>query len=1263
MGFFTTGKMSDAQEETSPRGGFFTTGVLGGKENAKKEQVKKQEMSAIEEVLPITTTGMFRGERPIEQNKTEIPSADLLMMRDRAAEARKPQRVIDSSDIPDGEMSKQGAEIYAGTPTFTQKFLDLLPNALREGLFGQGEFTGDKGLVGFLEPGLTDTKSEKVMKRYDALKEAGLDDKQALNFAIKDTSNRFGTGGVDGLTDEQKKALNDIRSEEELNTVFMIGDLASFGTASKAKKAAEAGIDLAKGASEAERLKKIADIAENSHLKDPSSMREGTIEFLRNNPEEIKNRTVKLREVEGGRVVIEDGRHTLQVGMEKGVMPKIIDDTPNWHGAQPSKKIEELITGAKKEVTPQNVYDTMDNKSIHKAITEIDPHNPSLEASHERVSTFKNFKEAVNNSWVNLRERVEDDWIRVKKLQERPDAVVTDKSDMYMREKLYHGRVGSRYEEGVDFTRNTIQDTKLAAREFGISEDELQKDIDEYLIARHAPERNASIGERAAGMSDEEASEIMKRIESSPHASAVKDIANTIQDFHNKTLDILKESGVISDKLYENLTTKYKNHIPLQRVMDGGEDFAGALSSVGTDVRTSGIRSAKGSEREVRDVLGNVVYNYEQAILRSEKNRVFNSALNFARENKEIGLMKELKAQRGAEYKLASDPTVFQGFENGKKVFLKIEDRGLAGALKQINRERLPEMFKYVRSLTNFLSATATRYAPDFAFSNKVRDLQEAAMYMASKGSAKDSAKLVARDAKSVKTIIDSIRGVDSEDVRLYEQMVRDGGTTGGMGLSSREATEINIAKLRKINRSNPRQAAEKVLEYIDNWNKVFEDSTRFSAYKTALENGMSRDRAAVIAKEVSINFNKSGTWGPILNTLYMFSNVSIQGSAKMLRAMKNPKVLSATVLAVGSAVWASGEWNDKVDPEWREKVPKWDRMNSLPLVLPQGKDGQFNYIVIPISWGLKPIKVASDYAYDLTAGKAESASDAFGGMLASAIEGYNPVGGTDFTSAITPTVLDIPFDLSRNLGWYGSKIRPDWDKYAPASIQYFPSLRDTPEGKTFIGVSKGLSGLGIEVSPANLKYVFDQYSGGTGRFTARVADLIANTADGEKTQLKDAPFTSKFFRSRDVEQQGEGVKDSYQNILQSMHENESRERFTLKQNAEDSYQQMKNIPKEEANKQFTELTKHDPELAQAVYKIAEQEKMGLTYDDRMVADLGVTDGKRAMFITYKLNKLETKEEKAKLWQEYVDKKIITSNVAEQIAYLLKNPDKLNGME
>lgn len=1063
--------------------------------------------------------------------------------------------------------------------------------------------------------------------------------------------------------------------------------------------------------------------------------------------------------------------------------------------------------------------------------------------SPEKMTQYSGFRKAIDDAWVSTVEALQDNLYRVRRLVQNPNVKVTDDTDPYLAELLFHGRVGARLQEGRDTFIKIDKDIIDTAKRVGVSDADMTLLVNKFLHARHTPERNLKLGDGAAGLTNDEALSIIEDINALPYSDEVKRIADDVAAMNFKTPEILRESQVLGEDAYTAMRTAYANHVPLQRVLKDDQDVMQALTGRGFDVKSTGIKRAKGSQRQVADILANVVTNYEQAIIRSEKNRVDLALLQFARDNQNLGLFTEIKpkaigvkfgsdslvvkpkaegisdeaimgenyelfvksgfflreesldvaqladnldqmevmlqikkealdsnpaaelskfaARRGdfkgelpevigsqgrytgrfsrrgdefagdlgydtteeareafnqfkvekeqydemlkdyrkmkstfsevtksekasekaarAEYKKQiaalnkeaqekwgtrggdkfiyeqiNDPRVLTLRENGKPVNLLIADEKLAVALKGINRQYLPAFTRFVGAFTRLYSGLQTRFNPEFAFPNKIRDLQEAVVYAGSRGELGFRGGVRgAMDQRAYLDVLEGIRGADTEGARLYKQMIEDGGTTGGLSLSTREQVELDIAEIRKTNRSNPRRAARMFIENIDNFNTVFEDSTRLSLYKEALRRGVSRKRAAEIAKEASVNFNKFGTGGPVLNALWMFSNASIQGTTKMLRAMKNPKVAAAVSTAVGSAVWATGEWNDTVDPQWRDKVTAWDRTNALIVVLPpDAEETQFNYIAIPVGWGIKPIKVSMDYAYDAVTGNAKSVTEVMNGIGAAVVNSYNPLGGTDMFSAVTPTILDLPAEIARNKAWHGGKIMPDWDANAPDSIRYFSSLTDNTTGNIAVQASEGLSGIGIEVSPASMYYAYQGYVGGAGRTATDVVNTMITLGRGELPEEKDIPVWSRFVKVRDNEEIG-AASQEYEAIKEKLSE-QSRERFYLKQEAENSYQQLSQLDPAEAAVVFEEIATADPDLAKEIAAIKTEQEMGVTYTQRLIKQLGVANGERAKYVYEKFNSLETDEEKAALWDEYVQKKIITEEVAEQLSVLVR---------
>lgn len=886
------------------------------------------------------------------------------------------------------------------------------------------------------------------------------------------------------------------------------------------------------------------------------------------------------------------------------------------------------------------------------------PSSLAIEATARQTGDNPEVVRSVANTLQKTKtdvvEYVQNSSERVRQLVNRPDVKVTEVSDPYLKQTLYSGRVGTKMETA----KNEVKDIILDIKKTGIS----KSDVSDFLVARHAPERNLSLGEGASGMTTREAGERLAQFEQSAKGSQIKAVADKIQALNNKVLDTLMEGEVITKELYDTLRKTYKNHVPLNRIMEGTDDIAGALSGKGFDVKSTGLFKAKGSKRKVSDVLGNVVYNYEQAVLRAEKNIADKATLVFVRNNKEIlGDAFEIVSPKAIGktfdgkpiFQKTTDPTILQMFENGKKVWIKIKDPKLALALRGVNQAKLGGIMNTIGAFTRFYSGLATRFNPEFALPNKIRDLQEIAVYLSSQKDIgmKGALKTTLRDPKSMGDIFAYLRGKDTPGARLYKEMKDLGGTTGGMGLSTKKQVELNIEKIEKLANSKTKNIANNLIEYVDNWNTLFEDSTRLSVYKQALDQGLSKERAAFLAKEASINFNRMGTGGPLINALYMFSNASIQGSTKMLRAMKNPKVLGTTMLAVGGSVAAVNEWNDRVDPNWRDAVTKWDRLNGLPVMIPS-TDGGAHYVTVPISWGLKPIKVMADYAYDALSGQEFDAGTMMSDTLGAVLEAYNPVGGTDLLSALTPTILDTPSEIARNQKWSGGKIRPDTDPNAPKDIQYFSSLKDTFTGRKAISLTEVLQQkLNVAVSPADIKYAYDQLVGGAGRFINKITDVGQSVATGNPPPLDEFPMISRFYRRRTAEEIGTGATTGESKDIKETLGVQSRERFKVKMKAEDLYAEYKKLSPQEANKKAAELKKTDPEVYKKMVESFKEDKLGLTYTERLMKQLGVENGERAKYIYEQILK-KPKGERNAYYASLKEKKIITEAVNKQLKQL-----------
>jgi len=296
-------------------------------------------------------------------------------------------------------------------------------------------------------------------------------------------------------------------------------------------------------------------------------------------------------------------------------------------------------------------------------------------------------KKQINSRWTKIREKFQDSWARVEKLYKVKGVKVAEGADPYHAYIRYSGRVSTRVEKIKEAASNIDKEILRLSKETKVPDKTFKADVNEYLIAQHAPERNAKHGTAAAGITDEEARLVTERINASPHAEAVKKVAKQVKELNDQTLDVLLDAEVINQRTYDTLKKTYKNHVPLQRVMNEEEDIVEVLGGGGLDVKSTGIKRAIGSKREVKDILTNVVVNLEAATIRAEKNLVDLNTLKFARANKELGLFEEIVPREAGIskegrtiYKPVTDPQVLTLREGGVPTYLKVNDPNLACA-------------------------------------------------------------------------------------------------------------------------------------------------------------------------------------------------------------------------------------------------------------------------------------------------------------------------------------------------------------------------------------------------------------------------------------------------------------------------------------------------------------------------------------------------------------------------------------------------------
>ncbi len=690
-----------------------------------------------------------------------------------------------------------------------------------------------------------------------------------------------------------------------------------------------------------------------------------------------------------------------------------------------------------------------------------------------------------------------------------------------------------------------------SAKKLEAQPDELRHLIDQYLISKHAPEYNKAIGEDllggAAGRSTQEAKEIVKAIGANREVyREVRQFAKEMQAMAKESLDVLLDSGVLNKEQYATIKGKYKYYVPMHRVMPDDKDIRPLLGGSGTNVKGTGIKKRVGSQTlEVADIMSNIMFTTKSAIDRANKNKNANRLYELLQQiknphspmhNSEYANMFEIGSPKvvGMDSNgipimqhIADDKRTLFFRVDGKPKFIKFKNQALAdAALEHDYYMYLP----VVAEISRWMGAMYTRFNVGFAPRNFVRDTQEMGIFLSSlpdmgyKGAAKASSLA----PKALKGVMEDMFNKDTEWGRLYRQLQEDGGVMGGYHALSKKDIEVNVDEIFKeaqdirANTEGAKRVLKNIFGVVDGWNQIFEDSNRLAAYKSALDMGISRDRAAWIARNATIDFDRKGQVTRMLSQLYIFFNPSIQGTAKLFRALKNPKVAVPVTASVGSAVFALNAYNDSIDKDWRKKVSPYDLKSSLVILVP-GKE--FSYMVVPLAWGVRPIYQAFSEAYSFTKDEVKDISDRIGEVAKTFFDAYSPIQGNTFLSTLTPTVLDPLVDVYTNEKSLGGMIRPDWMKELPQSEQVFKkkgeekaSIDQTASGRIMHMTTEGLSDIGVEFSPHDLDYALGSYFGGPYKLLKQGIDNLVAPITGDKVPPQGKPIIGDFYKKPEPE-------------------------------------------------------------------------------------------------------------------------------------------------
>jgi hypothetical protein len=766
----------------------------------------------------------------------------------------------------------------------------------------------------------------------------------------------------------------------------------------------------------------------------------------------------------------------------------------------------------------------------------------------------------------SVQRAMQDYFVRMKQTQDALTAqggTVGEAQNVYLAEELSYGRL---HEQLQDFKDDVvlplIKDVKAAGLELS--------DLALYSYARHAPERNRAIAAKnktfgmgeGSGMSTIEADNIIKAFRNEGKEDVLKDLHDRLLSITQSTRLVMLDEGLISQAEFDAWQKQYTDYVPLRGFAEDEDLLTGQpvntpRVNVGRGFNIRGKESVRALGRESRagHIIENIVRDYERAIARAERNAVAKVFLDLVTTNPDPGLW-EIDAERTkAAFDRATGTVQYNTLIDkgedtvsvkidGKEVYIKIKDPLLLRAMRNAGKDDTGALDRALAAslgmYTALLRNTLTRYNPAFGFVNAVKDVGFGAV-----------SALADLGPKGMALYLKNY-GNPRQSGPLFDEFRAAGSTTGGWHLRDQQEMQKELQRLLEWQggsgvKAKAYSVAKGTLDALEFIGQYSETQARFAAYKAARELGRSPAEAASIAKNLTTNFNRKGEWGSVMNTLYLFFNAGVQGSAKTIKNLKSPYVMAAMAglagLSAGLAFMGAGVGGDDDDGEaYWDKIPQFEKERNLIIMLPPGegmllkgvstvgKNGR--YIKLPIQYGLNVFstfgyQVADLVRYSGDRARGVSPAKAAVNMVSVVFGSFNPFGGgfdpskpVEVAMAVSPSVVDAGVQALMGVNAFGRPVAPrKYDEALPDSENFGPNMAGSWEQRLarWLSTSTGgdlAVGGAIDVSPGSIRNIVKNLTGGTGDFLSSVFVNIPSkmwSPDGE-IGPRDVPVLKAFY-------------------------------------------------------------------------------------------------------------------------------------------------------
>lgn len=395
--------------------------------------------------------------------------------------------------------------------------------------------------------------------------------------------------------------------------------------------------------------------------------------------------------------------------------------------------------------------------------------------------------------------------------------------------------------------------------------------------------------------------------------------ADMFYKVNDNMISVMEDAQVFSHDLAQQLRTKYKKYCPLLRDFSdtaAADTFINGLTEGGRGIGNVSVPLKKinieGSERGVLNPLESVLKSYSVMLNRAERNKVGLMAVNAAKTAQLHDLIKEVPEVKGKDGKVVNavaDPKncIFTVLVNGKKKAYQTTQE-LYSPIVGYNLPAAGLCINVARMAAHMLRTGATM-SPSFIVRNFLRDTIFASI----------------SSKNGFVPFVDSIRGALAlwNDPAMRAEFEAAGVTEFNF-YGSQNARIKSIDAMAGAKPVGMWQMAKWLFTHMEAASDFVESSTRMGEFMKAKEKGLSMEEAARAAREVTLDFSRSGVVGEQINRYVPFFNACLQGGDKMVRlfredfvgtSLKVFKYIMLPSLLIMAMNWDE-DWYKDLDPD-----------------------------------------------------------------------------------------------------------------------------------------------------------------------------------------------------------------------------------------------------------------------------------------------------------------------------------------------------------